>query len=119
MRKTWIGLLAIGVAGFVSACAQQEEMAPAPITAEPTFDKYGNPECRPSNVPIGGAYTAELPLCRTSSGCVPDGEYISSAQRQDLNICRPGDDYWIDEDQRHGSTPDREPEPNSQPGTAG
>ena len=49
----------VGLAIALSACAPK----PTVIYAEPSFDKYGNPDCRPANVPIGGAYTAELPLC--------------------------------------------------------
>ena len=35
--------LAMCVAGFLGACAQQEE--PAPVYVQPTFDKVGNASC--------------------------------------------------------------------------
>jgi hypothetical protein len=53
----------VGAMILLSACAPKPEPAAMVIYAEPTFDKLGNPSCRPGNVPIGGAYTAELPLC--------------------------------------------------------
>ena len=51
----------VGISSIVStaACAPKPES----IYAEPTFDKWGNPSCRPADVPIGGSYTADLPLC--------------------------------------------------------
>ena len=59
MKTKLIILGSFGLAMTLSACAT----APVPIYAEPVFDKYGNPDCRPGDVPIGGAYTADLPLC--------------------------------------------------------
>jgi len=59
MKTKLIILGSFGLAMTLSACAT----APVPIYAEPVFDKYGSPDCRPGDVPIGGAYTADLPLC--------------------------------------------------------
>jgi nitrous oxide reductase accessory protein NosL len=36
-----LGVVAVSL--FLTACAQQEEPAPAPIAPEPVYDKYGNP----------------------------------------------------------------------------
>lgn len=63
-------LAALGTSTMIllGACAP----APAPtvgvIYAEPTFDKFGNPTCRPGDVSVGGAYTADLPLCSVIGG---------------------------------------------------
>ncbi len=60
-NRTWLVSLSVGGMILLSACA------PKPVAqviyAEPVFDKFGNPSCRPGDVPIGGAYTADLPLC--------------------------------------------------------
>lgn len=72
-----------GILALVASCAQQEK--PAPIYPEPTFDKYGNPECRPAHIPVGGAYTADLPLCEIPEGaCDPGGIYSNMPE-----ICPP------------------------------
>ena len=59
MSNQFIILGLLGAAISLSACAPE----PTPIYAEPVFDKYGNPECRPGNMPISGAYTVDLPIC--------------------------------------------------------
>lgn len=64
--RTWLATLSVGSLVVLSACAP--EPAPQIIYAEPVFDKLGNPSCRPGDVPIGGAYTADLPLCSAISG---------------------------------------------------
>jgi len=53
-----IGVLALG-----AACSGPKPAAPPIIYPEPVFDKFGNPDCRPPDQPIGGNYTAALPLC--------------------------------------------------------
>ncbi|TCP62974.1 hypothetical protein EV663_101237 [Rhodovulum bhavnagarense] len=43
MSKSIKTLLAVSLVAFVAACAQQEEVVyvePAPIPAEPTYNKY-------------------------------------------------------------------------------
>ena len=60
-NKTWLANLCAGSMIVLGACAP--EPAPQVIYAEPVFNKFGNPSCRPGDVPIGGAYTADLPLC--------------------------------------------------------
>ena len=52
---------AIGFITVLSACAQSP--TPGVIYAEPTFNKFGVPSCRPGDVPVGGIYTADLPIC--------------------------------------------------------
>ncbi|MGB8623390.1 MAG: hypothetical protein WCD16_11275 [Paracoccaceae bacterium] len=76
------------VLGFAAGCAPKPAPAPEPIYAEPVFDKYGNPSCRPPDQEIGGAYTAELPICEMvrQPGCEQGGEYAD-----DPTICPPGD----------------------------
>ena len=64
MKNRILTLGCFGLAMSLQACATQ----PTPIYAEPVFNKYGNPDCRPGNVPIGGAYTADLPTCVTIAG---------------------------------------------------
>jgi hypothetical protein len=61
--KTWLVNLCAGSVIVLSACAPEPQPTPQIIYAEPVFNKFGNPSCRPGDVPIGGAYTAELPLC--------------------------------------------------------
>lgn len=67
-HSKWLAALGAGTMTLLGACAP----APAPpvgvIYAEPTFDKFGNPSCRPGDVPIGGAYTADLPICAVIDG---------------------------------------------------
>ncbi|SIT92043.1 hypothetical protein SAMN05421665_3551 [Yoonia rosea] len=53
----------VGAMIVLGACAPRPEPVAMVIYAEPTFDKLGNPSCRPGNVPIGGVYTEDLPLC--------------------------------------------------------
>ena len=62
----WILSFGAGSIALLTACAP--EPTPQVIYAEPTFNKLGNPTCRPGDVPIGGAYTADLPLCAVISG---------------------------------------------------
>ena len=64
--RTWLATLSVGSLVVLSACAP--EPAPQIIFAEHVFDKLANPSCRPGDVPIGGAYTADLPLCSVTSG---------------------------------------------------
>lgn len=68
MRQTKTVLFGVGLVAIVTACAPAK--APEPIYAEPVFNKYGDPSCRPPTVPVGGAYTADLPLCPLISGGV-------------------------------------------------
>ena len=59
----WLAALSLGTVAALGACAPEPAPAPGVIYAEPVFDKFGNPSCRPGDVPIGGAYTVDLPLC--------------------------------------------------------
>ncbi|MFA8441120.1 hypothetical protein [Yoonia sp.] len=65
-NRTWLVSLSVGGMILLGACA------PKPVAqviyAEPVFNKFGNPSCRPGDVPIGGAYTADLPLCSVIGG---------------------------------------------------
>lgn len=61
MKKNFGTMIGVATLVVLSACASQK--APEPIHAEPVFDKYGNPSCRPFDTPVGGIYTADLPLC--------------------------------------------------------
>jgi len=65
-NRTWLVSLSVGGMILLTACA------PKPVAqviyAEPVFNKFGNPSCRPGDVPIGGAYTADLPLCSVIGG---------------------------------------------------
>ena len=73
-----------GVLALVAGCAAQTE-EPVPIYPEPTYDKYGNPECRPAHIPIGGIYAAELPVCEIpEDACDPGGIYSTNP-----DICPP------------------------------
>ncbi len=63
---TWFATLSAGSMIVLSACAP--EPTPQVIYAEPVFNKFGNPSCRPGDVPISGAYTADLPLCSVIGG---------------------------------------------------
>lgn len=63
-------LIAVAAVVVLGGCARQPEPIPGPIYAEPTFDKLGNPSCRPINTPIGGAYTVDLPICPRIGGDV-------------------------------------------------
>lgn len=60
---TYFGVLCTGTVLALAGCAAQPEPPRGVIYAEPVFDKYGNPSCRPANVPISGAYSADLALC--------------------------------------------------------
>ena len=64
-KRIWLANLCAGGLVVLSACAPKP--APQIIYAEPVFNKFGNPSCRPGDVPIGGAYTADLPLCSVIS----------------------------------------------------
>ncbi|KQI71421.1 hypothetical protein AN191_12400 [Loktanella sp. 5RATIMAR09] len=55
--------LGVGAMILLGACAPRPEPVAMVIYAEPTFDKLGNPSCRPGDVPMGGVYTEDLPLC--------------------------------------------------------
>lgn len=46
---------------LLSACAAPPE--PEPILAEPAFNKYGEPLCRPAQQPVNSIYPPELPIC--------------------------------------------------------
>ena len=50
-----------GTVALLTACAPAP--VPTPISVEPSFNKYGVPSCRPADMPVGGIYTADLPLC--------------------------------------------------------
>jgi hypothetical protein len=56
-------LAAFALVALTAGCAQNQ--TPGPIYAEPVFNKFGTPSCRPPDVPVGGIYTADLPLCAT------------------------------------------------------
>ncbi len=60
--------VSVGAMILLAACAPKPEPVAMVIYAEPTFDKLGNPSCRPGNVPIGGVYTEDLPLCDVING---------------------------------------------------
>lgn len=78
MRTTnWIATLAAGSIALLGACAPEPAPAPQVVYAQPTFDKLGNPSCRPGNVPVGGAYSADLPLCGIISGAPPAADVVS------------------------------------------
>lgn len=68
MRLKHTAILGVGLVAILAACAPAK--APEPIYAEPVFNKYGDPSCRPPTVPIGGVYTADLPLCPLIAGVV-------------------------------------------------
>lgn len=64
MRSSkWICVVFAATATVLGACAPGPELDMGVIHSEPTFDKFGNPSCRPGDVPIGGVYTAELAEC--------------------------------------------------------
>ncbi|WP_342070322.1 hypothetical protein [Yoonia algicola] len=71
MKFNLITGFGVGAMILMSACAPKPAPVAMVIYAEPTFDKLGNPSCRPGNVPIGGAYTAELPLCDVVNAGAP------------------------------------------------
>lgn len=64
----WLAALTVGTVTALGACAPEPAPAPGVIYAEPVFNKFGNPSCRPGDVPIGGAYTADLPICPVIGG---------------------------------------------------
>ncbi|MBT8456702.1 MAG: hypothetical protein HKO95_02625 [Rhodobacteraceae bacterium] len=70
-----ISLLGVGLIALTAGCAQME---PEPIYAQPVFDKYGNPSCRPGDVPVGGVYTADLPICAIVPGEAADAMAVAS-----------------------------------------
>lgn len=61
MFRILIAPVGVGLITLLSACAP--EPVPTLISVEPTFDKFNVPSCRPVNTPVGGIYTADLPLC--------------------------------------------------------
>lgn len=64
MKTTsWFTILGAGSIVLLGACAPRPAPVAQVIYAQPTFDKLGNPSCRPGNIPVGGAYSADLPLC--------------------------------------------------------
>lgn len=106
------GACLLSVVAFVAACSQQDEPAPTPITAEPVFDKYGSPSCRPESQPIDSTYKATLPTCEDV--CREPTMYPGTAMPL---VCpppppdrgrTPGDD---DDDRR----PTRDPIPGTAP----
>jgi len=69
--SNWLAAVGVGTIALLGACTPPPEPVATVIYAEPTFDKFGNPSCRPGNVPIGGAYTQGLPICAViSTGAV-------------------------------------------------
>ncbi|WP_435312237.1 hypothetical protein [Primorskyibacter sedentarius] len=76
----------------LAACAQK----PEPISEEPVFDKYGVPSCRPHDVPVGGIYTADLPICAYTA-MSPTG-----AAHEDSDGSDNGDDDSPDDDSNGG-----------------
>ncbi len=71
-HSKWLAALGAGTMALLWACAPAPEPRIGVIYAEPTFDKFGNPSCRPGDVPIGGPYTADLPLCSVIGGAPVD-----------------------------------------------
>lgn len=71
-RTHFFEALCLGTLLTLAGCAAQP-VSPSVIYAEPVFDKFGNPSCRPPDMPIGGAYTQDLPLCAAiaSASSVP------------------------------------------------
>jgi hypothetical protein len=66
MLRKHTTILGAGLVAALAACAPAK--APEPIYAEPVFNKYGDPSCRPPTVPVGGIYAADLPLCPLIAG---------------------------------------------------
>ncbi len=64
----WLAAFGAGTMTLLGACASAPEPTARVIYAQPTFDKLGNPSCRPGNVPIGETYRADLPLCTVIGG---------------------------------------------------
>lgn len=59
------------------ACTEQP---PRVSYSEPVFNKFGEPSCRPPDVPIGGIYTAAMPICDSRSvAVIPAGTRTATA----------------------------------------
>lgn len=91
-RSYRVGFAVVFVSSVLAACAPRT--VPEPIRAEPVFDKYGAPLCRPADRPISSAYPERLPICED---LCEEGRQIPGAAPQ--VICPP-------EQRRPDRTPD-------------
>ncbi len=64
----YLAAFGAGMITLLGACTPAPEPVTQVIYAQPTFDKFGNPSCRPGNVAVGETYSADLPLCDIISG---------------------------------------------------
>ncbi|PUB19000.1 hypothetical protein [Yoonia sediminilitoris] len=78
MKRTRLSIV-LGIVALTIASGCAPEPVPRPIYAEPVFDKYGNPDCRPIDTPIGGAYTVDLPICPQIGTEPQTGNVLQSA----------------------------------------
>ena len=91
----WLAAVGVGTIALLGACTPPPEPVARVIYAEPTFDKFGNPSCRPGNVPIGGAYTQDLPICAVISTGAVAGTIVAASDGgvpSDGTDPDPGDD---------------------------
>jgi hypothetical protein len=91
----WLAAIGAGTITLLGACTPAPEPVAMVIYAEPTFDKFGNPSCRPGNIPVGGAFTQNLPLCAVTSTGAAAGTVITSiddSMTSDDIVPDPGDD---------------------------
>ncbi len=67
MKHITKSVAALGALALLAACAAEPE--PQVIYAQPTYDKYGNPECStPGNEGANGT-SSQLPPCLPDDGC--------------------------------------------------
>ena len=103
MFKILIAPVGVGLVTLLSACAP--EPVPTLISVEPTFDKFNMPSCRPVNMPVGGIYTADLPLCLliaetgTASAAISLDSDESSIPATEVDDPTTGDDQNSNENQ--------------------
>ena len=67
-NSKYLAAFGVGMITLLGACTPPPEPVTQVIYAQPTFDKFGNPSCRPGNVAVGETYSADLPLCAIISG---------------------------------------------------
>lgn len=70
-------LFGVAAIAMTSACAPQP--TPTPIYAEPVFNKFGAPSCRPVNQPINSLFSADLPLCPVIGETAATGVVVPQA----------------------------------------
>ncbi len=76
---------AIGVAGLLAACAQQEE--PTMVAPQPVYDKFGGGSCEGDYIYIPGA-PPQIDQCIPDDECEP---YYNTATQQ--TECLPPNRY--------------------------